>query len=145
MNANIRWENFSFFAEGIGNDMKLQSFRIAVENCLQGGHSKWTMETLGHLGTVTIECPGLVDKNPVPFQKALNSGLLKSVAQKMGDSIAGTFHDVAFVTEGMYRFAFAITGYQRDGAHGFEIISNPRELPPEEKFGRHVTLTIALN
>jgi hypothetical protein len=70
--------------------------------------------------------------------------VLGHVALKIAIGITGDLNDKASVTEGPYRFDFAITRYERDGEHGFEMVDDPVPLPSREKLGRFVELKVTI-
>ena len=79
------------------------------------------------------------------FADDVADGLLGRVALKFPRGATGGLNTEVTVLHGIWKFAFKITQYERDGEHGYEPVTDPFPLPDDEKLGRFIELKITIN
>jgi hypothetical protein len=79
------------------------------------------------------------------FLDAVDNGLLGQVALKFPRGATGGLNTEVTILHGIWKFAFKITQYERDGEHGYEPVTDPLPLPDSEKLGRFIELKITMN
>jgi len=83
------------------------------------------------------------------FASAVNDRILGRVAHKIpyGKVIKGDLNDEVEIVEGIYKFNFKITKYERDRNHDCVLVDDPETLssiPDDEILGRNVELKITI-
>ncbi len=79
------------------------------------------------------------------FADDVADGLLGQVALKFPRGATGGLNTEVTILHGIWKFAFKITKYERDGEHGYEPVTDPLPLPDDEKLGRFIELKITIN
>ncbi len=79
------------------------------------------------------------------FADDVADGLLGRVALQFPCGATGGLNTDVTIVQGIWKFDFRITKYERDGPHGYEPVEDPLPLPDGEKLGRFIELKISVN
>ena len=115
-----------------------------------GGKAQFGIERGGFSGYLSINTTDIISNySHGCLMRALNDGILGRVAHQIpyGDVIKGKLNEEVEVLEGLYKFSFKITKYERDRDHDCEMIDDLEKLdaiPDGENLSRVIELTITI-
>jgi hypothetical protein len=132
--------NQEFLDMVVGLEMCRPNFRSALLHSFEEP-ATLSFEHALYSGYVKIDATNVQRES---FVAQVGGGILCRVALTLAASISGDMKDKASLTDSGYQFEFAITRYERDGEHGFEMVEDPVPLPSRERLGRFVELTITM-
>jgi len=140
----ISRNNHSFYYGCVGLEMCEGLF---IEAVLQSFDEPalYSIENENYAGYVNIDSTDIKNRcTHGSFMDAIRNGIISRVGMKIPRSITGDLNTEVEIIEGIYKFAFHISKYERDAAHRFEEITDPSSLPDDEQLGRFVDLKITI-
>lgn len=148
-------DNAMFFVAVVGMSFGMEYFAQAVLDSSMEA-SQFPTDNVSSPGYIRIDSSAIRrngdkrkgDKLWDEFANRIRSGFLGKVSYEFSSAtkFEGDLAERVIIKNGGYTFSFHIKQYERDSAHGFEIIS-PKDLgdvPESERLGRVVYLTITL-
>jgi hypothetical protein len=143
-------DNAMFFVVAVGMSLGIGYFTQAVLDSSME-ESQFPTDSVGSPGYIRIDSSAIRkggDKFWDEFVNKIRNGLLGRVSYEFSSAteFKGDFAEHVTIEKDDYTFSFHIKQYERDSAHGFEIIDpeNLGNIPEGEQLGRVVCLTITL-
>ena len=96
------------------------------------------------LGYIRVDSTAIGKEFLHGFINAVQEGLIGEIVKNIPHSVLGELNEKTEVIQGIYRFSFKISGYERDSEHSFEVVDDPIILPENERIGRVVDLKITV-
>lgn len=144
-------ENAMFFVTVVGMSLGMKYFDMAVLDSSMK-KSQFPTENAGSPGYIIIDSSLIRkrgDKLWFEFTDKIRAGLFIKVSYEFSSAtkFEGDLAEQVTIKSVGYTFSFLIKKYERDSAHGFEIIGpeNLGDVPEEEKLGRVAYLTIEID
>ena len=147
----VKKDNTMFFVSTVGMSLGMEYFAQAVlESSME--LSQFLTDHIGKPGYIRIDSSAIREKGEDSWHDFVNKvmgGLLARVSYGLSSATKfnGDFSERVMLKKDGYIFFYHIKQYERDSAHGFEII-DPEDLgdvPEHERLGRVVYLTIILD
>lgn len=144
-------ENATFFVVAVGMSLGTEYFaRAVLDSSME--MAQFPTDNVGNPGYIRIDSSAIRKKKDdfwYEFTDKVMSGFLASVSYEFSSKtkFEGDLAEKVTLKKDEYKFSFHIKQYERDSAHGWEIV-NPEDLqsiPDEEKLGRVAYLTIELD
>lgn len=143
-------DNVMFFVTVVGMSLGMEYFAQAVLDSSME-ESQFPTDNIGSPGYIRIDSSVIKKKGDKYWDEFANriwSGFLKKVSYEFSSEtrFEGDLAEQVIIKNGGYTFSFHIKQYERDSAHGFEIIDpeNLGNIPERERLGRVVYLAITL-
>ncbi|MBP9698052.1 MAG: hypothetical protein KBD65_02595 [Candidatus Moranbacteria bacterium] len=141
----IARDNHAFYYVVVPRHMGKRGFAEAVLESFDEP-AQYGIEDRAYSGYIYIDATNVkVECSHGGFADDVAGGLLGRVALKLPRGATGGLNTDVTIVDGVWKFAFRITKYERDGAHGYEPVEDPLPLPDGEKLGRFIELKISVN
>ena len=145
MDANrVARDNHAFYYVAVAMSMYEKNFATAVLNSFDEP-ALFGVEGGSYTGYIHIDSTDIKRNcSHGSFADEIRDGIISKVAMKIPQTIAGEMNTEVTVTQGIWKFSYKITKYERGSEHVFGPIDNPLSLPDGEMLGRFVELRITL-
>ncbi len=141
--------NLLFYTEAVvaylsGPDFAQAAFKSLYEPVLCG------MEAGAHCGYLHVDARQINRFcSSGSFADAIRKGLLHWIVRRIERLFQanGALNTEATIVDGIWKFDFRITRYERDSDHRFEVIEDAAflaDVPDDERLGRYVELKISI-
>lgn len=143
----IARDNHAFYYVVVPRHMCKSGFAdVVCESLATSSPTQYGIEDRSYSGYIVVDAIDIRrDCASGEFLDAVDNGLLGEVALKFPRGATGGLNTEVTILHGIWKFAFKITKYERDGANGYEPVEDPLPLPDGEKLGRFIELKISVN
>jgi len=137
-------DNHAFYYLAVGFEIGSELFAQAVSHSFDEP-ALYSVLDEDYSGYINVDSTD-IERNRTRggFMDEVREGILGTVGMRILSCITGELNTEVEIIEGIYKFTFTISKYERDGEHRFEPVDDPNSLPDGEKIGRFCDLKITI-